>query len=129
MNGVTRRDASAWALSAGTLLLAGCGGGAAEATTAATPAPDPSSPSPPPVAALPEWNMQQVWAFVAGSPASVNLSDTLPAGLTRGGRFGVHASGAPLAAGMALTPDGLLSVSAGTPVGATSGVVFEYSLP
>ena len=57
MNGVTRRDASAWALSAGTLLLAGCGGGAAEATTAATPAPDPSSPSPPPVAALPEWNM------------------------------------------------------------------------
>ena len=128
MNGVNRRDATAWALSAGTLLCAGCGGGSAEATTTLADSPPPA-PSPPPVAELPEWNMQQVWAFVAGSPASVDLADTLPAGLARGGRFGVHASGAPLASGMALTAAGLLSISAGTPVGATSGVVFEYSLP
>lgn len=128
MNGVNRRDATAWALSAGALLCAGRGGGLDAAAT--TLADDLSpAPSPPPVADLPAWNMQQVWAFVAGAPASVDLAETLPAGLARGGRFGVHASGAPLAAGMTLTADGLLSVAAGTPVGATSGVVFEYSKP
>jgi hypothetical protein len=139
MMGITRRDATAWALSAGTLLCTGCGGGTAEATTTDTPgaptAPDapptapPTAPTPPPTSPAPEWSMQQVWAFVAGSAASVNLSDTLPAGLKRGGSFAVHPSGAPPAADMALTAAGVLSVSAGTLVGATSGVVFEYREP
>lgn len=68
-------------------------------------------------------------AFVAGVPSTINLSDTLPSTVARGGTFLVSASGAPLPAGVGLVGNGTLTVSADAMVGAASGVVFEYRAP
>jgi len=62
------------------------------------------------------------------SGATFDLATTLPAGASRGGRFGVDPSGAALPAGMALSAAGVLSV--GTAVVSTvGGVLFTYETP
>jgi len=67
-------------------------------------------------------------SFAVGSGATFNLANTLPAGVTRGGAFGVSPAGAKLATGMTLTSAGVLSVGSAT-VGNVGGVVFTYSSP
>lgn len=74
----------------------------------------------------PTWEVREVLAFVAGTESTINLADTLPNGAVRGGRFAISPNGAALPPGMALRSDGVITVAATTPVGATSGVVFEY---
>jgi hypothetical protein len=132
MQDLSRRDTVALALGGCLSLFAACGGGdGAQAQTTPAPAPEPAAPAPPPPApaALPDWNLAQILSFVAGTSATVQLTDTLPAGVARGGHFSVKASGAPLPSGATLSASGVLVVSAATPVGATSGVIFEYSEP
>ncbi|MCX8005115.1 MAG: hypothetical protein N2688_09185, partial [Burkholderiaceae bacterium] len=57
-----------------------------------------------------------------------DLSATLPAGVVRGGTFGVDPSGARLPDGMTLSPAGILSLGSAT-VGQTTGVIFTYTEP
>lgn len=71
------------------------------------------------------WDIGAALAFVANSPAGIDLNDTLPAGMRRGGTFGVDSAGSPLPAGMTLTPDGWL-VGGSATVGLTTGVRFTY---
>lgn len=66
-------------------------------------------------------------AFGLGGISLFDLVSTLPAGAKPGGTFGVHASGAALPAGMALSTGGILSV--GTAIDSAAGVVFSYQEP
>lgn len=91
-------------------------------TTATAPAPETIAP-------MPDWDIGQTLAFVAGSGWTVDLNDTLPAGVTRGGRFSVHESGSPLPCSATLGADGLLSMPTSVAAGATAGVVFSYLEP
>ena len=133
MQDIKRRDAATWALSSCLSLLAACGGGEsaqAYAGTSQAPEPAPSpAPSPPALAAPPVWNVAQILSFVSGTAATLQLSDTLPTGVARGGRFSVNAAGVPLPSGTTLSQSGALTVSAATAVSATAGVIFEYSEP
>lgn len=92
-----------------------------------TPVPTPAPTSPP--SAATKWEIREVLAFVTDAPSTVNLSDTLPSGIARGGTFLVSAGGAPLPAGLALAGNGMLTVASSALVGATSGVIFEYRAP
>lgn len=94
-------------------------------TPAPTQVPTPAPTSSPQAS----WEIRQVLGFVAGAPSTINLGDTLPAGVTRGGVFLVSASGSPLPPGMTLASSGTLTVAATTLIGAASGVVFEYRAP
>jgi hypothetical protein len=148
MQDINRRDAATWALGGCLSLFAACGGGGGAQAFADAPseptspapgpapapapgpvAPPPSAPAPVTPAAPPAWNLAQILSFVAGTATTVQLADTLPSGVARGGRFSVGAAGAPLPSGATLSASGALSVSAATPVSATSGVIFEYSEP
>ena len=66
---------------------------------------------------------------MAGALATIDLNNTLPAGVVRGGVFSVDGSGARLPTGAALATNGLLTVAASAVVGVTSGVVFAYAAP
>ena len=137
MQDIKRRDAATWALGSCLSLLAACGGGeSAQAYVGSSPAPEPTpspapspAPSPPAPAAPPVWNVAQILSFVSGTAATLQLSDTLPTGVARGGRFSVNAAGVPLPSGTTLSQSGALTVSAATAVSATAGVIFEYSEP
>lgn len=72
-----------------------------------------------------EWDIRAALAFVVGGSASIDLNDTLPEGVPRGGTFGVNNTGSPLPSGLTLTPDGKLSASSAA-VGLTTGVMFTY---
>jgi hypothetical protein len=111
MKEVGRRTVLKWGLGAGALWLLGCGGSDESPTPGASPAWVVSSPS-----------------FAVGSGAAFNLANTLPAGVARGGSFGVSPSGAQLPAGMTLTSAGILSVGTAA-VGSVAGVVFTYATP
>lgn len=95
-----------------TLALPGCGAGSERSDGA----PDASV----------AWEIREVLAFVAGTESTINLTDTLPLGVARGGRFAISPSGAALPAGMSLRSDGVMTVAGSAAIGATSGVVFEY---
>ena len=121
-------------------LLAACGGGGSSDAQAATggklgepgvpvPSPAPAPPPAPAPAPPPEWSVRQSLSFVAGALATIDLNDTLPTGVARGGVFSVDGSGAKLPVGSALTSNGLLTVLASAAVGVTSGVVFAYAAP
>jgi hypothetical protein len=56
------------------------------------------------------------------------MSITLPAGVRRGGIFGLAATSGPLPAGSALTSAGILSV-VNPKVGSTDNLVFSYAEP
>lgn len=125
-----RRDVLGFGLGAGSLMLLGCDVLNEEdgsTTTAATP----PATTPPPAAAPPPAAPSSAWvvnppSFAVGSNATFNLANTLPAGVARGGVFGVSASGAPLPSGMTLTPAGILGVGTAM-VGSVAGVVFTYA--
>jgi len=74
-----------------------------------------------------DWNFAQLLLFLAGSPASTDLSATLPPEVCRGGVFGLAANSSPLPPQLTLTPGGIL-YSAGPPVD-VSNVVFSYQEP
>jgi len=67
--------------------------------------------------------------LVAGAATSFDLTTYLPEGVTGGGTFYADSSGAPLPAGVSLSPAGILTVGAGAPAGLTSGVIFAYEAP
>ena len=117
-----RRNVLGFGLASGALLLLGCDFSDQDAS--ATAAPAPAAP-PPSAAASSAWVVNPP-TFAVGSNGTFNLSTTLPAGVARGGVFGVSASGAPLPTGMTLTPAGILSVGTAK-VGSVAGVVFTYS--
>ena len=114
MEEVGRRSVLRFGLGAGALLLLGCQVSEEETTAEVTPASSAWVVNPP--------------SFAVGSGATFNLGTTLPAGVARGGAFGVSASGAKLPTGMGLTPAGTLSVGTAT-VGSVAGVIFTYSSP
>jgi hypothetical protein len=122
MSKVTRRTMLMCGLLGSQVLLASCGGGA-DAQTASVELP----PAPPPP--LPVWNVLQSMAFVAGSATTVDLNDTLPDGVARGGSFALDSGSARLPAGVALAANGLLTVNVSAPVGVTPSIVFAYTLP
>ncbi len=133
--------------------LAACGGGAAGASTisiseagggaAPTAGPPASLPQPPtptsamppapmpggaPVAAPATWTVGPALALTAGTESNIDLNDTLPADVRRGGIFSVDASGAALPLGVTLATSGLLSVAAMATAGIANGVVFAYAV-
>jgi len=114
MKVVGRRTVLGVGLGAGALLLLGC-----------DVSEDAPAASPPPASAA--WVVNPP-SFAVGSGSTFNLANTLPAGVTRGGTFGVSQSGARLPPGMALTPAGVLSVGTAA-VGSVAGVVFTYATP
>jgi hypothetical protein len=65
-------------------------------------------------------------AIVAGAIRSVDLNDTLPSNVPRGGSFSVDPAGPSLPAGMSLAANGVLLIAASARVGVTRGVIFNY---
>lgn len=127
MKQVGRRTILGWGLGAGTLLLLGCDV-EPEAAAPEPAAPEPAAPQPgPPAAASSAWVVNPP-SFAVGSNATFNLANTLPAGVARGGAFGVSSAGATLPVGMTLTLAGILSVGSAT-IGSVAGVVFTYAIP
>ena len=74
-----------------------------------------------------EWDPGNLW-LVAGLPAVIELSQTLPVGIARGGTFSIDPSVAPLPMGVTLTPSGQLS-GAGATARSMTEVVFSYAEP
>jgi hypothetical protein len=72
------------------------------------------------------WDVGAVYFDV--NDAAFDLAATLPAGVVRGGTFGVSTSGAALPSGMSLSASGILSVGSAT-AGPVVGVVFTYAEP
>ncbi|HTT12918.1 MAG TPA: hypothetical protein VMG60_18755 [Burkholderiaceae bacterium] len=66
--------------------------------------------------------------FLAGTGQTFDLTQTLPGTVAKGGTFGVSANGAPLPAGMTLSPAGIITVGSAT-IGQTTGVTFTYTEP
>lgn len=121
-----RRSVLGFGLASGALVLLGCDVSEQDASaTAAPPATVAPPPSAPPSAASSAWVVNPP-SFAVGSNATFNLAATLPAGVARGGVFGVSGAAAPLPTGMTLTPAGVLSVGTAK-VGSVTGVVFTYS--
>jgi hypothetical protein len=135
---IGRRKALTFSLFGCVSLLAACGGGSRDGTTDATaggpsPAPSPApvpapipSPAPAPAPAAEAWNVGPL--YVSTGSGSVNLANTLPSSVKRGGTFGISPTGAMLPAGMSLSPAGILSSGSAT-VSAVVGVVFTYDEP
>ena len=127
---LNRRSVLGFGLNVGAMSLLGCDvfTGDDESTTATPPAaaPPPPTAAPPPPAAAPSAWVVSPPSFAVGSGATFNLANTLPAGIPRGGVFGVSPSGAPLPTGMTLTPVGILGVGTAK-VGSVAGVVFTYA--
>lgn len=88
-------------------------------------APTPA-PTPPTSTHSAAWD-PAVPPLLVGSSTSFDLSRTLPASIARNGRFGVDPAGAPLPAGMTLTPAGILSVGTAA-IATVGGVIFTYEL-
>ncbi len=72
--------------------------------------------------------MSQPLVFTAGATQAIDLNDTLPAGVARGGTFSVDGSGAALPVGVTLSAGGILNVSATATTGVTAGLIFAYTL-
>jgi hypothetical protein len=107
---------SAIAAAAGAELLGCCGGNG-----------DSASGAPPTLAGPVVWDPGPL-LFVAGSFASIDLSQTLPVGMRRGGVFGLAAGSSPLPAQLSLSADGFL-LAAGASVISTANLVFSYQEP
>lgn len=114
--------------------LGGCGGGQSNLDTSTeqalgtSPTPTPvAAPAPPP--SPPEWNVKAGLTFVAGATGVVDLNNTLPTGVSRGGTFSVDSTGAPLPVGTTLSADGKLTIASVATVGMTAGIVFAYTTP
>ena len=113
--------------------LAGCGGGSdASSPLGSAPAPAPAQPPAPPPAPTPPpapdaWN-PSVPPLLVGTNSTFNLSTTLPASITKGGRFGLDSAGAALPAGMTLSSGGVLAVGSAS-IGTVTGVIFTYETP
>ena len=133
MSTLSRRAVLIWGCLGSHALVAGCGGGggsdapAGQVTAAGAPVP---APAPAPVAAAaptPVSGVPVAVAFVAGAHRSIDLNETLPADVPRGGSFSLDPNGASLPAGMSLASNGLLSVASNALTGVTTGLVFKYT--
>ena len=133
MSTLSRRKVLIWGCLGSQALVAGCGGGgssdspAGQVSAAGAPVP---APAPAPVAApapVPVPGVPVAVAFVAGANRSIDLNETLPADVPRGGSFSLDVNGASLPAGMSLAANGLLSISSTALTGVTTGLVFKYT--
>lgn len=134
MSTLSRRAVLIWGCLGSQALVAGCGGGGSDApagqvTAAGAPEPVPASaPAPVPAAApTPVSGVPVAVTFVAGAHRSIDLNETLPADVPRGGSFSLDPNGASLPAGMSLASNGLLSVASTALTGVTTGLVFKYT--
>jgi hypothetical protein len=105
-------------LSFGSLSLFGCGGSSAPATTA------PALMN----ATADVWDLSHWMWFVAGQSRVIDLSQTLPPDVVRGGAFGLASGSAPLPPGFLLQTSGLLTV-VDPAIGQTANVQFTYAEP
>jgi hypothetical protein len=101
---------------AGGVGLLGCGGSAAPAGT------------PPTALAAPAvWDPSPLY-FIAGFQGNIDLSNTLPPNVLRGGTFALAPSSSPLPREVTLAPDGILSTL--SPVESLSpNIFFTYVEP
>jgi hypothetical protein len=111
LNNPKRRRFSAGMCLSLVTAMAGCGGSTDELLA---------------TGAGPAWDVVPSRSLSLAPGASFDLAATLPAGVAPGGVFEVDSSGAPLPAGVTLTPGGQLFVS-GSATGRTAGVVFRYT--
>jgi hypothetical protein len=81
-----------------------------------------------PNASLERWSVAPNQALVLSQGSTFDLTSTLPSTAPRGGVFEIDRSGAPLPAGITLSPTGLLTVGPSA-TGGTAGVVFRYTPP
>lgn len=113
-----RRSLLLGVTSFGGLTLLGCGGSGA---------PSPSAP-----AALNSaadvWDLSPWMWFIGGQNRVIDLAQTLPPDVVRGGAFGLASGSAPLPPGFTLMPSGLLTV-VDPAVGQTANVQFTYAEP
>ena len=148
MNPINRRRLLLLGLYGSSSLVSGCfWEGSSVDLQAAAPAPEPApaapvpapSPSPlqrrlrrhhppPPPAAPQDWSVSPTPYFLTGTGSTFDLNTTLPTGVRKGGIFAVDPKGAPLPAGMVLSPLGLLSVG-NAAAGRADGVIFTYAEP
>jgi hypothetical protein len=76
------------------------------------------------------WSIDPPPILFLGNPEAVfDLTASLPAGVKRGGRFGLEPTGTPLPPGVALSSAGVLSLSGGAALSTTTGIVFVYDEP
>jgi hypothetical protein len=129
-----RRQALKFGVLACVSSLCGCGIGTNDTSVgepaSSTPSAAPGSAwseAPPPAPEL--WDPSP-WLVLSSSEETVTLdmSITLPAGVRRGGLFGLAADSRSLPAGAKLTPAGILSIDT-SEVGYTSDLVFTYVEP
>jgi len=145
MNQISRRKILLFGLLGGSTLVSGCvwddstNSGLVAAAPSPGPAPTPApgqppapTPGPAPAPAPPpptgNWSVSPTPYFLAGTGGTFDLSTTLPAGVRKGGTFGISPTGARLPAGMTLAATGLLSVGSAR-AGRTDGVIFTYEQP
>lgn len=134
---MSRRRALGFGLFSAAALLTGCGGSElVPGATGSVPgdAPPPPTPAPVPTPAptptpAPVWDPSPWLTFTSGAgPASVDLNVTLPAGVVRGGVFGLAPGSSPLPQGIVLSSAGVLT-AASPSAGVTQGVMFSYAEP
>lgn len=100
------------------LALLGCGGSGA------------STASPPALlsAADDVWDVSPWMWFIAGQTRVIDLNQTLPPDVVRGGSFGLASGSSPLPPGFSLLPSGVLTAVNPT-VSQTPNVQFTYAEP
>jgi hypothetical protein len=97
--------------------LIGCGGGGSGSESSSVG----DSPD--------SWTIAPLALSIGDTAIVYQLSATLPPNVSRGGTFAVDPSGKPLPAGVALSSDGVLSLTSAAVPGGTAGIVFSYAEP
>lgn len=115
-----RRALLLGAAGAGGTLLIGCGGSGGQSTL------ETGSPLPDALSAV--WDPSPWMWFIAGQSRTIDLADTLPAEVLRGGLFGLASGGAPLPPRFVLSPAGLLTAT-DPAESRTANIVFTYKAP
>ena len=97
--------------------LIGCGGGGS------------GSDASPAAGSQDSWAIAPLTLSIGDAAIVYQLSATLPPDVRRGGTFAVDPTGKPLPAGVALSSDGVLSLTSAAVPGGAAGVVFSYVEP
>ena len=96
----------------------GCGGSSGDSSDPGSSA-APRDPGP--------WIPSALY-FLADSQGSVDLSQSLPVGVVRGGTFQLAPGSSPLPPNLTLSPNGMLR-AAMPAIGSTANIIFTYAEP